>query len=293
MRIVIVGANGQLGRDSLEILGKEHTVWASDAAEVDITDQSQVQALFQRHHPEVVINCAAFTAVDACESNVEASMAVNARGPELLALSCREHGSRLIQVSTDYVFDGSRPAPQPYLEGDNASPTSMYGKSKLAGEEAVQAILDNHLIIRTAWLYGIGNKNFLKTMLRLAISAPNRTIKVVNDQYGSLTWSWRLALQIERLLSTDLTGVLHATAEGYSTWYEGARYFLDCMQVPYSMIPCTTAEYPTPAKRPANSILENSRLKEHGCNLMIDWKEEVRLFAERYRNELLAEARAA
>ena len=293
MRIVIVGANGQLGRDSLEILAKEHTVWASDAAEVDITNQNQVQALFQRHQPEVVINCAAFTAVDACESNVEASMAVNARGPELLALSCREHGSRLIQVSTDYVFDGSRPAPQPYLEGDSASPTSMYGKSKLAGEEAVQAVLDNHLIIRTAWLYGIGNKNFLKTMLRLAISDPKRIIKVVNDQHGSLTWSWRLALQIERLLSTDLTGILHATAEGHSTWYEGARYFLDCMQVPYSMAPCTTAEYPTPAKRPANSILENSRLKEAGCNLMIDWKEDVRLFAERYHDELMAEARAA
>ena len=293
MRIVIVGANGQLGRDSLVILGKEHTVWASDAAEVDITNQNQVQALFQRHQPEVVINCAAFTAVDACESNVEASMAVNARGPELLALSCREHGSRLIQVSTDYVFDGSRPAPQPYLEGDSASPTSMYGKSKLAGEEAVQAVLDNHLIIRAAWLYGIGNKNFLKTMLRLAISDPKRIIKVVNDQHGSLTWSWRLALQIERLLSTDLTGILHATAEGHSTWYEGARYFLDCMQVPYSMAPCTTAEYPTPAKRPANSILENSRLKEAGCNLMIDWKEDVRLFAERYHDELMAEARAA
>ena len=293
MRIVIVGANGQLGRDSIEILGPKHRVWASDAAEVDITDQAQVQALFAEHQPEVVINCAAFTAVDACESNVEASMAVNARGPELLALSCRDHGTRLIQVSTDYVFDGSRPAPEPYLEGDRAEPFSMYGKSKLAGEEAVQQILDNHLIVRTAWLYGIGNKNFLKTILRLALSDPKRTMKVVNDQHGSLTWSWRLALQIERLLDSDLNGIVHATAEGHSTWYEGARYFLDCMQVPYSMVPCTTAEYPTPARRPANSILENARLKEHGLNEMLDWKEDVRLFAERYREELLAEARAA
>ena len=293
MRIVIVGANGQLGRDSIEILGPKHRVWASDAAEVDITDQAQVQALFAEHQPEVVINCAAFTAVDACESNVEASMAVNARGPELLALSCRDHGTRLIQVSTDYVFDGSRPAPEPYLEGDRAEPFSMYGKSKLAGEEAVQQILDNHLIVRTAWLYGIGNKNFPKTILRLALSDPKRTMKVVNDQHGSLTWSWRLALQIERLLDSDLNGIVHATAEGHSTWYEGARYFLDCMQVPYSMVPCTTAEYPTPARRPANSILENARLKEHGLNEMLDWKEDVRLFAERYREELLAEARAA
>lgn len=292
MRIVIVGAGGQLGRDSLEILGEKHEVWAGDTAELDITDQEQVRGLFNRLKPEVLINCAAFTAVDACESQAEASMAVNAKGPELLALSCREHGCRLIHISTDYVFDGTRPAPAAYLENDVPNPVSMYGSSKLAGEEAVQAVLDNHLIVRTAWLYGIGNKNFLKTMLRLALSDPGRTLKVVNDQHGSLTWSWRLALQLERLLTTDLTGIVHATAEGQCTWYEGAKFFLDCMQVPYTMLPCTTAEYPTPAQRPANSILENGRLKEHGLNLMIDWQEDVRLFAERHRQELLAEARA-
>ncbi len=292
MKIVIVGAGGQLGQDCIAILRDKHTLWAGDAAEVDITDQAQVEALFRQERPDVVINCAAYTAVDACESHAELSMAVNARGPELLALSCREHGSRLIQVSTDYVFDGARPAPTPYLEGDTPHPVSMYGKSKLAGEEAVRAVLDNHLIMRTAWLYGIGNKNFLKTMLRLALTDPSRSLQVVNDQYGSLTWSWRLALQIEDVLASDLTGIVHATAEGHGTWYEGARFFLDCMQVPYTMKPCTTTDYPTPAKRPANSILENGRLKAEGRNLMVDWWEDVRLFAERYRQELLTEAAA-
>ena len=167
----------------------------------------------------------------------------------------------------------------------------MYGISKLAGEKAVAEILDNYLIVRTAWLYGIGNKNFLKTMLRLAMADPNRALRVVNDQYGSLTWSWRLALQIEKLIESQLTGIFHATAEGYSTWYEGARFFLNCMQVPYNMEPCTTQEYPTPARRPANSILENGRLKASHCNLMVDWREDVRLFAERYREQLLAEAK--
>jgi dTDP-4-dehydrorhamnose reductase len=155
----------------------------------------------------------------------------------------------------------------------------------------VQTYADNHLIIRTAWLYGIGNKNFLKTMLRLALADPERTIRVVNDQHGSLTWSWRLARQIERLLDSDLRGIVHATAEGHSTWYEGARCFLDAMGVPYAMEPCTTADYPTPAHRPANSILENCRMKEAGINCMAAWRDDVQLFAERYRDRLLAEAR--
>ena len=218
-------------------------------------------------------------------------MAVNATGPELLARQCAAHGARLVQISTDYVFDGNRPAPAFYTEADTPNPLSMYGRSKQAGDDAVQAYADNFLILRTAWLYGIGNRNFLKTMLRLALADPERTIRVVNDQHGSLTWSWRLARQIERLLDSDLRGIVHATAEGHSTWYEGARFFLDAMDVPYSMEPCTTADYPTPAHRPANSILENCRLKEAGINGMADWRDDVRLFAERYRDQLLAEAR--
>ncbi len=153
--------------------------------------------------------------------------------------------------------------------------------------------MPNHLIVRTAWLYGFGGPNFLKTMLRLAIADPKRTMRVVNDQYGSLTWSHRLAAQIKVLLENEITGIVHASAENYSTWYEGARFFLDCMDVPYSMEPCTTADYPTPAARPANSILENNRLKQAGINVMADWKEDVQQFANQHRDALIQEAEAA
>lgn len=289
MKILITGANGQLGRDCHLILSQHHDTSCCDVPQVDITDQHQVAKIFADCTPEVVINCAAYTAVDACEYDQQRCMAVNAQGPEILARHCADHGCRFIQISTDYIFDGRRPAPQPYLEDDIASPLSMYGESKLAGEQAARTV-ENHLIIRTAWLYGIGNKNFLKTMLRLAVIDPSRMITVVNDQYGSLTWSWRLARQIATLLESDLTGIVHASAAGYSTWYQGARFFLDAMNVPYSMTPCTTAEYPTPAPRPANSILENSRLKTAGLDVMVDWREDILVFVERHRDQLLREA---
>ena len=292
MKILITGAGGQLGRDCTELLGGNHTVTCCDVPKIDITNPEQVAAIFRACTPEVVINCAAYTAVDGCETDQERCLAVNAAGPELLARQCQAHGSRMVQISTDYVFDGLRPPPGCYTEDNTPRPLSMYGRSKLAGDRAVQAATDNHLIIRTAWLYGIGNKNFLKTMLRLALADPNRTIKVVNDQHGSLTWSWRLALQIERLLASDLTGIVHATAEGHSTWYEGARFFLDAMGAPYSMVPCTTADYPTPTVRPANSILENAALKKAGLHLMQDWREDLKEYVARYRDALLAEVRS-
>ncbi|MBM9538116.1 dTDP-4-dehydrorhamnose reductase [Desulfobulbus alkaliphilus] len=289
MKILITGANGQLGRDCHHLLAQHHDTSCCDVPLIDITDEHQVAKIFTDCTPEVVINCAAYTAVDACEHDRQRCLEVNARGPEILARQCAEHGSRLVQISTDYIFDGLRPAPHPYLEDDPPHPLSVYGESKLAGEQAAQSV-DNHLIIRTAWLYGIGNKNFLKTMLRLALIDPSRTIRVVNDQHGSLTWSWRLARQIETLLDSDLTGIVHASAAGHSTWYQGARFFLDAMKVPYSMIPCTTAEYPTPARRPANSILENSRLKAAGLDVMADWQEDILTFVDRYRDQLLREA---
>ncbi|WP_028585972.1 dTDP-4-dehydrorhamnose reductase [Desulfogranum mediterraneum] len=289
MKLLIIGANGQLGQDCLHTLSPKHTVACCDVQDMDITDGAQVAALFAAHRPEAVINCAAYTAVDNCETDQQRCLEVNALGPQLLAEQCAEYNTRLLQISTDYVYDGALPAPQAYREDAAARPLSVYGQTKLKGDQAVQS-LTNHLIIRTAWLYGMGGKNFLKTMLRLAVADPERTIRVVNDQYGSLTWSWRLAAQIELLLEHELTGIIHASAENHSSWYEGARFFLDCMQVPYSMEPCTTEEYPTPAPRPANSILENHRLKQAGLNLMVDWKEDVARMAREYRAQLLEEA---
>lgn len=291
MKILLTGARGQLGQDCARVLGTEHTVYAFDSQGLDIAKENQVREHMAMVRPEVVINCAAYTAVDASESNQDQCWQVNAQGPAFLAAACARHAARLLHVSTDYVFAGDRPVPHPYTEADPVAPLSQYGKSKLAGEEAIRTACANHLIIRTAWLYGIGGRNFLKTMLRLAVSDPERTIRVVNDQYGSLTWTHRLARQIKELLSCGLTGTIHATAEGHGTWYEGAGLFLTAMGIPFSLEPCSTADYPTPARRPSNSILDNSVLKANGLNRMVPWEEDVQAFARQYRAALLAEAR--
>ncbi|NOQ46275.1 MAG: dTDP-4-dehydrorhamnose reductase [Desulfobulbaceae bacterium] len=282
MNIVITGAGGQLGLDCRQIL-ENHTLQPLTSKQLDITGEKEVRKVLLAAKPDVVINCAAYTAVDKCEKEQQRCFAVNALGPGILAARCESLGCRLIHISTDYVFDGNKPVPEPYTENDPTSPLSHYGESKLAGENGIRERLENHLIIRTAWLYGMGGGNFLKTILRLAVNDTERILRVVNDQYGSLTWSRRLARQIERLLDSDLKGTIHATAEGYCTWFEGAKRFLEAMQVEFSLEPCTTAEYPTPAHRPTNSILENSRLKEEGLNVMLPWQEDMDRFARQCR----------
>lgn len=150
--------------------------------------------------------------------------------------------------------------------------------------------LENHVILRTAWLYSHSGANFLKTMLKLALKDPKRELKVVDDQYGSLTWSSTLALQIGALLSHDIKGIVHSTSEGYSSWYDGAKFFLDTIGVPYTMRPCTTAEYPTPAHRPANSILENRICKQADISTFVSWQEDIEKYVADHREELLQEA---
>ncbi len=290
MKILITGARGQLGHDCARILATENTVYGFGSRALDITDEARVSQLMKRVRPDTVINCAAYTAVDNCEKEQNLCRRVNTEGAAHLAEACAAINARLIHVSTDYVFDGNRDAPQPYVETDPVAPLSRYGRCKLAGEEAVRQRLDNHIILRTAWLYGISGNNFLKTMLRLAISDPERTIRVVHDQVGSLTWTHSLAHQIRVLLDSSLTGTIHATAEGHTTWYDGARFFLEAMAVPFSLEPCTTDQYPTPAPRPRNSILENRVLKNSRLNRMVSWQEDVQTFVDRYRTKLLAEA---
>ena len=287
MNILVTGGSGQLGRDCAQVLQPVATVHALASSQLDITDRNEVREAFARLCPNVVINCAAYTKVDQCETETERCFLVNRVGPELLARQCLRHGCRLIHISTDYVFSGSRPASEPYDEEDPVGPLSAYGRSKLEGEEAVRSILDDHLIIRTAWLYGMGGDNFLKTMLRLVLTDPERPYKVVNDQYGSLTWTWRLARQIRLLLDVPMTGVVHASAGGRCTWYQGAKFFLETMQVAHNLQPCTTKEYPVAAPRPHNSLLANRRLQTAGLDIMPDWKEDIIRFVHRFGNELL------
>jgi len=195
-----------------------------------------------------------------------------------------------VHISTDYVFDGQKPITDYYVEDDDPRPLSVYGKTKLAGEKAVSDETEHHIILRTAWLYGIQGHNFLKTMLKLTRANPSREFKVVNDQFGSPTWSYRLALQIEKLVEKGARGIYHATAEGVCTWYELADYFLNKMDVPHCLVPCASDEFPTAAVRPKNSILENRRLKEAGINVMVPWQEDVAKYVEQFGNQLLRNA---
>jgi dTDP-4-dehydrorhamnose reductase len=285
MKLLITGAGGQLGQDCVQLMLDRHEICALTSRQLDITQAEAVREAVACIRPQVLINCAAYTAVDACETETERCMVVNAHGPAHLAAACAEFGSRLIHISTDYVFDGSKPVPQAYTEEDAVGPVSAYGRSKLAGEQAIAERLDDYLILRTAWLYGMGSGNFLKTMLRLAVA--KRPLRVVDDQHGSLTWTASLARQIEQVLDGGLCGIAHATAEGHCTWFEGAKHFLEAMQVEFSLEPCVTADYPTPARRPANSILVNHRLQAHGLNVMRDWRADVDDFVRLHREELL------
>jgi dTDP-4-dehydrorhamnose reductase len=290
MRIAVIGVNGQLGSDCKTLLSTDNETVGCDIPEVNIASRESVDTILNKIHPDVIINCAAYTAVDDCEKETTLSWQINADGPKYLAQAAERLNSRLIHISTDYVFDGRKEIPEPYLETDTPNPLSQYGRSKLAGEKMVSEYASNHSILRTAWLYSATGKNFLKTMLKLAVSDPDRELQVVNDQYGSLTWSYTLALQIQNLLHSDLNGIMHTTAEGYSSWYEAARYFLDGMAVPYTMSPCTTAEYPTPAHRPANSILANQALLDAGLSTFVNWQEDIDTFIARYKDQLMSEA---
>jgi dTDP-4-dehydrorhamnose reductase len=287
---MITGAKGQLGADCERVFRKRHEVRAVARDEMDITDVSNVDSRIKQFLPDVIINCAAYTKVDKCETDRDAAWKVNVAGAENLAGGAEKYGSRLIHVSTDYVFDGRKSVPEPYVEIDETNPVSYYGMTKLEGEKAVKRAVGRFIIVRTAWLYGLSSQNFLKTMLRLALKNPNGKVKVVNDQFGSPTWTYRLALQIADLVETNITGIVHATAEGHCTWFELADYFLKKMDVPHTVIPCTTSEYPTPAVRPMNSILDNRKLKDKGMNIMAHWKADVDEFVFNFRKVLIKES---
>jgi dTDP-4-dehydrorhamnose reductase len=287
MKIMITGDKGQLGADCTKVLGETHEILGVDIDEVDIAKLPDIELLVRQFKPNIIVNCAAYTRVDDCEIEKELAWHANVTGPENLAKCVDKHGGCLIHISTDYVFDGRKEVPEPYVETDVPNPVSSYGISKFEGEKAIRRTTDQHIILRTAWLYGIRGNNFLKTMLKLCLRNSDNKIKVVNDQFGSPTWTYRLALQIERLIETNFRGIFHASADGYCTWYELAVYFLKKMELPYNIAPCTTEEYPTPAARPMNSILENRNLKEKGIDIMTNWKSDIDKFVLNFREVLL------
>ncbi|MBM4152239.1 MAG: dTDP-4-dehydrorhamnose reductase [Kiritimatiellaceae bacterium] len=289
-KIVVVGHKGQLGTDCMSVLGSSAS--GIDFPDIDISKRSPCLEQLNVLQPDMIVNCAAYTAVDACEKD-PTCWSVNADGPKHLAEWAANNGAFLVHISTDYVFSGDKPLFNACVETDQPAPVSEYGKSKWAGEQAILNSGAKAAILRTAWLYGANGKNFLKTMLRLAMQNPEREIRVVNDQFGSPTASLTLARQIAAVLDAQATGLFHATSEGYCSWYDLANRFLTLMGVPYRMAPCTTADYPTPARRPANSILENAALKQLGLNQFKSWDAELENFVRENKERLMAEVKEA
>lgn len=289
-RLMLIGSRGQLGSDCREIFSPSFEVKSFNSEDLDLSFPDVVYDAVLAWRPEVIINCAAHTRVDDCEIESEKAHLINAESPARMAAAAKCCGALLVQISTDYVFAGDQAITQGYEEGDAVAPVSVYGRSKLLGEEVVAGSGCAYLIVRTAWLYGINGHNFLKTMLRLALTDPDRERKVVADQFGCPTWSRSLAQQLLCLVESGKRGLYHGVAEDSANWFQVASYFLELMEVEHRLVSCSTVEYPTPARRPANSILLNRRLKDEGLLLMRPWQEDLELFVNCYRDRLLQEA---
>jgi len=289
-RILITGINGQLGQELQQTLA-EYDVIGVGREMLDLTQPDKISQMMDEVRPELVINAAAYTAVDKAESEPEITKATNAIAPGILAKEAQKMGVPLIHISTDYVFDGSQS--RPYLDTDTTNPLGVYGQSKLAGEQAIRENCNLHIILRTAWVYGVGGKgNFVKTMLKLG--AEREEIRVVADQVGSPTWTGDLASAIAQLLpqlSPEIAGTYHYTNSGVASWYDFAvAIFEEAKQLGFPLkvqriIPITTADYPTPARRPAYSVLYCGKIAAVLGTHPPHWRQALRQMLAEYRRE--------
>lgn len=298
MKILITGCNGQLGtelqaqlRRGFSELGpipdrlKNATVLPVDVDQLDITDRAEVINFVRRHQPDTIINCAAFTNVDGCETSKDAAFKVNALGPRNLAIAADKINARLIHVSTDYVFSGE--GDTPLDECDLPAPRSAYGTTKLLGEQYVQRFCRRHFIVRTAWLYGYNGKNFVKTMINAGKKFGKLT--VVNDQLGNPTNAVDLAHHILKLAVSHEYGTYHCTGNGICSWYDFAAEIIRLAGVEATVAPCTTAEYaaahPEAASRPAWSALDNRMLRCTVGDEMRPWQQALAAYFEHWDGE--------
>lgn len=292
---LVTGCRGQLGSDLMGLLASEHSVFGIDIEDCDITNRDAVRRAVIEVGPKVVLHTAAYTDVDECETNRDTAMLVNAEGAGNIAMACREAGARMVYYSTDYVFDGDND--RPYTEDDRPNPVTVYGQSKLQGERAVQAVLDDPIIMRIAWVYGRHGRNFVKTMIRLGMNqvaareAGNEVtpLRVVDDQVGNPCWTMDIARQTRVVLAGQLNGLFHATSEGETTWYGLARAIFATLGMDVLLQPCSSAEFVTPAPRPMRSTLDNTRLAGVELNVMRNWKTALESFLHEEGKELIRE----
>ena len=275
MKILITGCNGQLGNEMqlLEEKNPQHTYFNTDVAELDITDQKAIETFVEKHEIDGIVNCAAYTAVDKAEDNLVLCTKLNATAPEYLAAAIEKRGGWIIQISTDYVFDGTNHTP--YVESDPVCPNSVYGRTKLSGEEAVRKTCRRMMIIRTAWLYSTFGNNFVKTMIRLGKEKPE--LGVIFDQIGTPTYARDLAVVIFAAINQGIVpGIYHFSNEGVISWYDFTKAIHRIAGITTCHVrPLHTSEYPTPAKRPHYSVLDKTKIKQTYALEIPYWEESL------------------
>lgn len=280
MKVLVTGVKGQLGYDVMAELAKRNIeAIGVDIDEMDITDKISVEKVIGEAAPDVVVHCAAYTAVDAAEDNEALCRRVNAGGTRNIAEVCKKLDCKMVYISTDYVFDGQ--GTRPWEPDDERHPLNVYGQTKYEGELAVQENLSKYFIVRIAWVFGKNGKNFVKTMLKLAETHDKLT--VVNDQFGSPTYTYDLARLLVDMIQTDKYGIYHATNEGICSWYEFACEIFRQAGVKIEVTPVPASEYPAKAKRPENSRLDKSKLTENGFERLPSWQDAL----GRYLKEIL------
>ena len=285
MNILVTGCNGQLGNE-MQLLEKEnpqHTYFNTDVAELDITNQEAIEQFVASHEIDGIVNCAAYTAVDKAEDNEELCSVLNSIAPAYLAAAIEKRGGWMIQISTDYVFDGTQHTP--YVEDDDTCPNSVYGKTKLVGELNVQKLCKKSMIIRTAWLYSTFGNNFVKTMIRLGQEKPE--LGVIFDQIGTPTYARDLAAAIFTAINKGVVpGVYHFSNEGVISWYDFTKAIHRLAGITTCHVrPLHTAEYPTPANRPHYSVLDKTKIKQTYQMEVPYWEESLRECIEKLMNE--------
>lgn len=289
MKILITGASGQLGSQLINIFNKGKSeigeipqelkgseVIGKNSHELDITDFDKVRNTIREIKPDVVINAAAYTNVDACETNQDKAFNVNALGAKNLAIACEDIEAKIVHISTDYVFNGV--GSKPFNENDEHSPQSVYGKSKSMGDNFVREFSSKYFIVRPSWVYGYSGKNFVYTILNTA--KEGGSLKVVNDQRGNPTNAEDIAHHILKLITTEQYGIYHCSGHGECSWYDFACKILELAKVSCIVNPCTTDEYPSATKRPAYSSLDNERLRNTVGDEMRNWQEALKVFIE-------------
>ena len=279
MKVLVTGVKGQLGYDVVNELEKRgHIAIGTDIEEMDITNKDSVSSVIKESTPDAVIHCAAYTAVDAAEDNEAICRKINAEGTQNIADVCKELDIKMTYISTDYVFDGE--GERPWEPEDERTPLNVYGQTKYEGELAVQNTLDKYFIVRIAWVFGVNGKNFIKTMLNLGKTRDSLT--VVNDQFGSPTYTYDLAKLLVDMVETEKYGIYHATNEGICTWYEFACEIFKQAGISVKVSPVSASEYPAKAKRPSNSRMSKEKLTQNGFEKLPTWQDAL----SRYLKEI-------